>query len=237
MTLNNTQKLLAGALTLVLVAGMTTPAFAGLSPLEPPFDQNYVIAAWNLESDMQQVGDTAIDPPVSFNWDKSSPYPLAPIPPAGGCDGPSCSFIIPNFVDDLDTKIIRILVGFEGQPPINPTAECFDDVELSADSLSSGQLVTDELLEPGTWLWEIVCHPNPDVELVTFTRIDPGTDSVVFFTASFDEEKAVAGELLLLDSSALVIGGLASSAVWMVPAVVGIAGAGLYLVKFRTNRD
>jgi len=30
MTLNNTQKLLAGALALVLVAGMTSPAFAAV---------------------------------------------------------------------------------------------------------------------------------------------------------------------------------------------------------------
>ncbi len=49
-------------------------------------------------------------------------------------------------------------------------------------------------------------------------------------------DEPVAGELLLVDSSALVIGGLASSAVWMIPIVAGIAGAGLYLVKLRTNR-
>jgi len=43
----------------------------------------------------------------------------------------------------------------------------------------------------------------------------------------------VAGELLSIDSSALVIGGLASSAVWMIPTFAGIAGAGIYLVKLR----
>ncbi|HUT05123.1 MAG TPA: DUF1194 domain-containing protein [Nitrosopumilaceae archaeon] len=51
------------------------------------------------------------------------------------------------------------------------------------------------------------------------------------------ECKLVAGELLSLDTSALVIGGLASSAIWMIPAVAGIAGAGIYLVKSRNNRD
>jgi hypothetical protein len=35
----------------------------------------------------------------------------------------------------------------------------------------------------------------------------------------------------------MIIGGLASSAVWMIPAVAGIAGTGIYLVKFRANRD
>jgi len=46
----------------------------------------------------------------------------------------------------------------------------------------------------------------------------------------------VAGELLSLDTSALMIAGLTSMSVWMIPAVVGLAGAGVYLVKFRANR-
>jgi len=46
----------------------------------------------------------------------------------------------------------------------------------------------------------------------------------------------VAGELLSLDNSALMIAGL-SSMIWMVPVVAGLAGAGIYLVKFRANRD
>jgi len=47
----------------------------------------------------------------------------------------------------------------------------------------------------------------------------------------------VAGELLPIDSSALMIAGLTSMSVWMVPAVAGLAGVGVYLVKFRANRD
>jgi len=46
----------------------------------------------------------------------------------------------------------------------------------------------------------------------------------------------VAGELLSLDSSALVIAGLTSGALWIIPTVAGITGAGVYLVKFRANR-
>jgi hypothetical protein len=47
----------------------------------------------------------------------------------------------------------------------------------------------------------------------------------------------VAGELLPLDSTALLIGGLASMSVFMIPAVAGIAGAAVYQIKFRSNRD
>jgi len=45
----------------------------------------------------------------------------------------------------------------------------------------------------------------------------------------------VAGELLSLDTSALMIAGLTSMSVWMVPAVAGLAGVGVYLVKFRKH--
>jgi len=43
----------------------------------------------------------------------------------------------------------------------------------------------------------------------------------------------VAGELLPLDSTALMIAGLTSISVWMIPTVLGLAGVGVYLVKFR----
>jgi len=46
-------------------------------------------------------------------------------------------------------------------------------------------------------------------------------------------ERQVAGELLPLNTSALMIAGLSTSAVWMIPAVAGLAGVGVYLVKFR----
>jgi hypothetical protein len=47
----------------------------------------------------------------------------------------------------------------------------------------------------------------------------------------------VAGELLPLDSTALLIGGLTSMSVFMIPAVAGIAGAAVYLVKYRANKE
>jgi len=47
----------------------------------------------------------------------------------------------------------------------------------------------------------------------------------------------VAGELLSLDSSALVISGLTSGPIWMISILAGIAGTGIYLAKLRYNRD
>ncbi len=64
---------------------------------------------------------------------------------------------------------------------------------------------TDQDCPPGDVCMEGVCEPAPPV----------------------------AGELLPLDNSALMIAGLTSMTVWMIPAIAGLAGVGVYLVKFR----
>jgi len=69
---------------------------------------------------------------------------------------------------------------------------------------------------------------------------DPATEDQ--FTCSIDcglppTDPQVAGELLSPDTSALMIAGLTSMSVWMVPTVLGLAGAGVYLVKLRANRE
>lgn len=183
-----------------------------------------------------------------FVWDEDSIYDLAEVPIEGGCMGPNCSFIIPNFVDDLDTKLIHIEVFFDDElmgpgadivplPPFNPAVTCFDGIDvMDASYESAGVLVTDELKEEGVWLWEFECHPNPDYEIITFERNDPYTHSVSIWTASFDED-AVAGELLSVDSSALVVAGLIGNAAWMIPVVAGVTGAGIYLLKFRVKKE
>ena len=52
-----------------------------------------------------------------------------------------------------------------------------------------------------------------------------------------DSMVPVSGELLSVNSSALIVGGLASSMIWMIPAVAGITGAGIYLIKLRDHRN
>ena len=75
----------------------------------------------------------------------------------------------------------------------------------------------------------IICN-NPDQPLC-------GNFEAIAVNVDDDEPPQVAGELLPLDSTTLLIGGLSSMSVFMIPAVAGLAGAGVYLVKFRANRD
>ncbi len=68
------------------------------------------------------------------------------------------------------------------------------------------------------------------------TNVNDGWAQVGVAIKPVSEIQPVAGELLSLDNSALLIAGL-SSMVWIAPAAAGLAGAGLFLVKHRANRD
>jgi len=58
-----------------------------------------------------------------------------------------------------------------------------------------------------------------------------GISDIAFFPAPKDQQ--VAGQLLPLDNTALFLAGIQSMTVWMIPTLLGLPGAGLYLVKFR----
>lgn len=47
----------------------------------------------------------------------------------------------------------------------------------------------------------------------------------------------VGGELLPIDNTALLVAGIQSSTIWMLPALAGIAGASAYFVRTRMNKD
>jgi len=71
-----------------------------------------------------------------------------------------------------------------------------------------------------------------DVNTAVSTTKGPmidGFDAIAFLPM----EQQVAGQLLPLDSTALFLAGIQGMTVWMIPTVLGLAGAGVYLVKFR----
>jgi len=115
--------------------------------------------------------------------------------------------------------------AFAGSPECQEDADCSDDLFCNGE-----ETCFDGSCQDGS---DIICA---DKDQCTINSCNEGTDSCD--TEPNPEcEVPVAGELASLDSSALVVGGLASSAVWMIPAVAGIVGAGIYLVKFRTNKE
>jgi len=57
---------------------------------------------------------------------------------------------------------------------------------------------------------------------------DPGCSATCTFEPSF-----IGGEFLSTDSTALMLAGLQSSAIWMLPVLAGAAGAGIAALKLR----
>jgi len=51
------------------------------------------------------------------------------------------------------------------------------------------------------------------------------------------KDDVVGGALLPIDSTALVLAGLQTSAIWMLPVLAGAAGAGAYYIKTRMNKE
>ncbi len=57
-------------------------------------------------------------------------------------------------------------------------------------------------------------------------------------TASLEDlAPKVGGHSMIIDSNALLLAGLQSTAMWMLPVVAGAAGAGAYFIKTRMNKD
>jgi len=213
-----------------LISTVSLPAmqaYAGTGPIvDPPFDKNALHTAWFGDFDQNLPPS---DPLEQFNPE----FPLNPnVSATGGCSQGECSFTLPNYIDNLNTKIVKIMVTYDlsnGAAPFNPSVTCHDSTGISQG------IYVETVSDIVTITWEFECHPNPDWEVIEFTRTGNNILDVTIWTASFGEPTQVAGELLPLDSTALFLAGIQSMTVWMVPTVLGLAGVGVYLVKFRKH--
>jgi len=305
LTFNNTQKLLAATLALVLVAGMTSPAFAGI-----PVDTMYggtsnqtpnpgaIVTINQGDGSQTFIGDPTISGPLpglAFDWSgtlyavnggasSGPPSTLIEVDPITGgllntigivmeADGTQiriqdlavrpvthelygvgvgnlwkintntaqATFVGPlptagGFAFTPDGKLFfaSTVCGSEGLFELDPdTGAVLGTINLSnaydaLGSRSDGLLFASpgNFCGNGTEIYTI--DPNTGFETLIGSGPE-GISDIAFFPAM----KQVAGQLLPLDSTALFLAGIQSMSVWMVPAVVGLAGVGVYLVKFR----
>ena len=215
MTFNNTQKLLAGVLALVFVAGMTSPAFA-----DPTGDEISI----HVECDLLNGNSVVVD----YFVVGSDPELFTFCPQVGD--------IIVDVGVDQGTAFIWYT--FSGQfityDPLIITVGDIDWLDQNGNKI------------PGS-IDDVICEVDGnDVEInnidfssnqvaVEFEAVLVG-GGITMAHCELVVSHPVAGELLPLDSSALFLAGIQSMTVWMIPTVLGLAGAGVYLVKFRANR-
>ncbi|HUU48812.1 MAG TPA: hypothetical protein VMW55_08530 [Nitrosopumilaceae archaeon] len=187
MLFNNTQKLLAVTLALVLVAGMTSPAFAGGPPGITP-----VSIAEILEKGESTIVITTISDPTGDLFEAS-------------LDSSACTT---GFNDNIALSQVAINAPFTWQ------------LQIDVDENASEKTYTCNVV----WTLTLVDSAMHERTETLIQQISITVPSIV------------AGELLSIDPVALVVAGLGSM-IWMVPAVSGVVGAGVILVKFRANKE
>ena len=147
-----------------------------------------------------------------------------------------------------DTNILVIITD-------NPPGGLNDLFEAGIDDVDMAQLGTDALNHiPTIHVSDVnVALVENDLTRDVLTSDAVNSNGVYTFTSNGESTAqaiidiiaacgetdltTVAGELLSINSSALLIGGLTSISMWMIPAVAGIAGTGLFLVKYRANKE
>ncbi len=134
-------------------------------------------------------------------------YPLHETAPFAMDNGGDISIEIPNFVDDLDTKEMRINMEFDGEVPGN-----FIDVAVNAFDDPATPLATEEFRTTTTDTSHYIdfeIHPNPDWEAITIFA-DP-------------DNGIVPGNLtqITIDTVSVPAPGAAA-----IPAIAGLAAVG-----------
>jgi len=239
----NTQKFLAGTIALVLVMGMTSPAFAvtsGLDDGEIPTDS--VIAPTVSPDDVLIDFEACpIGENPSYSEDGatiiSTSGLLRCLTLPGTCSGTCAIGVDGPFKPvrtDFPTLVSQVSADMGDQSGdldiMFMEAYTSDDVLVDSDILDCGNCFGSfNLSVSGSDIAYVITGSDS-----TINESSVAVDNIIFTP---QDNNGVAGELLSIDSSALVIAGLTSMSLWMIPTVLGLAGAGIYLVKFRANRD
>ena len=222
--MNNT-RLLAGTLAIILVAGLS-PAFADESntgvldgPVastleEVPTDGTWFAMLWpNIDAftEAHPVISPTADPPYEFD-----------------CGSGSCWLSVTDAgipVDELEV--------FDNDSSIGTTSEANDA------GAPCGFSDPDACFENPDFSSGMFClGPGEHSITMKAIRADVGAGAGFFKVEIHDANECgvVAGELLPVDNTALFLAGLSSSAVWMIPTLAGIAGAGV-IIRHKLSRN
>jgi len=246
---NNTQKLLAGALALVLIAGMTSPAYAEHCTTEQTtLDQLFLPGGCIIAGDK-----------IFENWELAGtggdPYDFANvevIPVNDDPNNPGLRYVTNNLSvvqgGGISWNIHYDVSTLSGDPLIKDYS--LELIDFSSDDEGAFPNVSEDTVPSSAFI--LVDTSQPKLEAffeptnairvsltVSLTSIF-GPNSLQEFVALYSQvppppepDTRVAGQLLPLDSTALFLAGIQSMTVWMIPTVLGLAGVGVYLVKFR----
>jgi len=214
LILNNTHKLLAGALALVLVAGSFSPAFATVG-----FQNEYDPTNWTFNAN---GGDGSVDT-------SGAPGKIMLIGNDNNVPGINTEFTI-NIQCNGDITFDWTYVTNDVDGPAFDPAGFLLNGGLNQLTNNGGP----DNQNGGSGVIPVVA--GDEFGFYVFSSDGSLGEAAFTMIENFNAPTCqVAGELLPLNTSALMIAGLTSMTVWMVPAIAGLAGVGVYLVKFRKH--
>jgi len=201
--IKNTSKIL---LT-ISVLGLMIPAYA--THLGPDFAFNSVGVEWGVEDELPGpfIPSTGVPPDFALStasdFDLFDIEPLMDCIPIAGVDTVECTFTLPNFIDELDTKIIFIDITFDstiGPPPAVDGVEvtCFDSRGVFEGEVFEAQL--DPEGDPDLWFYDIKCEPNPDWETITLL-LEPNVSLVLIQTESSNSHNPLSEFEIIVDGA------------------------------------
>jgi hypothetical protein len=243
--ITNTQRLMAITLSLVLVASIATPA--AFAQAKDPSLTSSDIALPTLVPVHTEVGDAPQHPPTAQFVDGT----FLDLSSIGGTlegnnavdsyeiciDSPSTFTATTQDMANWDTQLTLVdsagtiiqhnddsfnqnLGFFTLQSTLNNFVGSPGSYIISISSFSNDPLPNSS---PGTTItgWENANGFSSGAYGISFT----GADSCM----------PVGGEFLPIDTTALVIAGASANAIWILPILAGLAGAGLYLTRSKLN--
>ena len=144
-----------------------------------------------------------------------------------------------------DTRIIVLITDAPPSGFGDNGETAADDAQmasLGADAAAKGIKVSDIfVLSFEDAAIKAVLKSDADASggVYTFTAdgVDTATAIVDIIKACGGPGQTVGGELLSIDNTALFVAGLLGNAFWMIPAIAGIAGTGIYFAKSRRTEE
>jgi len=128
--------------------------------------------------------------------------------------------------EDIDTVLVDISNCSSSGIDVS-----FDNISIDAGIWQGDETITNvqDPPEPGNTNG---CTVTFEVDSIFF-----GSDDQEQLIEVTTPEAVVGGEFLQIDNTALMLAGLQSSAIWMIPTLAGLAATGFYLIKYRSNKE
>jgi len=149
------------------------------------------------------------------------------------CDG--VHLTIPNFIDNLLTKKVRIQVLYDSSgstPSVKHPGGVKEDVNPGTEEENPENCFRDAPLTntlSGYFFEDWTCHPNPVNEVIWFDITGSVIEEIVVDTVSFG--MPVGGQIIPLDSTMVLAAGAQYTAAWMIPVLVSAIGIGIVIAR------